>query len=254
MYFRSSRMYLRSLSLNNNTKLKDHLDYSDEVHTLIANEQFDELFKYTNFNVYNLDHYSIFLRIIDSGNKKIIKHFISNISCHSYLLCNQYGFDLVFIERLLNLNCVKLYKYYIEKYQIDVERNYDGNYKHIHIACDIGSVEIVKFLIEKGVDLESMTQMCDKPIHLACKNGTLDIIKLLVEQGVDLESDTLWDSRKPIDLVFRYGKYDVIKYFLSLNIIMTQDNNFEKLMRHNTNLCTCDRIDICDIISKLRNP
>lgn len=56
----------------------------------------------------------------------------------------------------------------------------------LHLAVQINSVEIVKALIEKGADVNAITERGVTPLHLAIvKKQPADIIKVLVENGAD---------------------------------------------------------------------
>ena len=90
----------------------------------------------------------------------------------------------------------------------------------IHLGCqkNNGSLEIIEYLVNKGIDLESEDNHGQRPIHFACQyNGTLKMIEYLVHNGINLESATNYGWR-PIHFVCSYGCYDVINFFLKRNV------------------------------------
>ena len=55
------------------------------------------------------------------------------------------------------------------------------------MACNIGNLEIVKLLIEKGADLDRVNKDGETPLFVACQNGNEKVVKLLLDTGgVDL--------------------------------------------------------------------
>ena len=55
----------------------------------------------------------------------------------------------------------------------------------LHMACANGFDEIVKFLIEKGADINAKNISGNTPLHWACLNGKSSIVDILLEQKVD---------------------------------------------------------------------
>ena len=77
-------------------------------------------------------------------------------------------------------------KYIIDK-GVDLECDAIGKYKPIHFICKHSTPEMIKYIIDKGVDLECKTNLDLKPIHLICQYSTPEIIKYIIDKGDDLE-------------------------------------------------------------------
>ena len=56
----------------------------------------------------------------------------------------------------------------------------DGN-SLLHIACAVGNISLVGFLIKNGADILKPNRRGDAPIHAACQYSRLDILKILLE-------------------------------------------------------------------------
>ena len=57
-----------------------------------------------------------------------------------------------------------------------------------HRAVEEGQFEVVKLLIDHGVNMESRNEFDNTPIITAAFKGELEIVKLLLEQGIDINS------------------------------------------------------------------
>jgi hypothetical protein len=54
-------------------------------------------------------------------------------------------------------------------------------------ACEYGRIDVVRFLLDKGVDVSAGAGTDQTALHLAAHRGQLDIIKLLLDRGAPLE-------------------------------------------------------------------
>jgi len=48
-----------------------------------------------------------------------------------------------------------------------------------------GHLDVVKFLLERGVDPNVRNNPGDTPLHYAAERGHLDVVKFLLERGAD---------------------------------------------------------------------
>lgn len=71
-----------------------------------------------------------------------------------------------------------------------------------------GDLQMVKKLIKEGVNINTDDSL---PLKLACESGYLDIVKYLIEKGVDP------DNYKYIDIATEFGHLEVVKYLVKLN-------------------------------------
>jgi len=103
--------------------------------------------------------------------------------------------------------------------------NKEKDIKLINSMARYSNAEIIKIIIEKGIDLELTTKNNQKLIHLLCEyNRDEDLIKYLVDiKNVDIESTDKWGF-KPLHYVCLHGTIDLIKFMI------------EKTKDHNTNI------------------
>ena len=88
----------------------------------------------------------------------------------------------------------------------------------MHLACSNGHLEILKFWIRFGCDI-NMTNSRNgwKPIHYAIKNGHLDILKYLCDNFDDLDMRSrIGDfGLTPFLLAVRVGHLDIVKFLVA---------------------------------------
>jgi ankyrin repeat protein len=59
----------------------------------------------------------------------------------------------------------------------------------LHFACIDGNIDIVKVLLENGVDVNLTNASGQTPLHVACSKGHTDVVQLLIDSGVRVDVD-----------------------------------------------------------------
>jgi len=52
----------------------------------------------------------------------------------------------------------------------------------LHFAVESGNVDLVRFLLEKGIDVNAKQSFGETPLHYAASHGHANVAKLLVEK------------------------------------------------------------------------
>lgn len=60
----------------------------------------------------------------------------------------------------------------------------------LHYAVENGNLEMVKFLIDKGSNIEARSKYGDTPLIRAAYMGHLDIVNFLISKGADLDAQS----------------------------------------------------------------
>jgi ankyrin repeat protein len=126
----------------------------------------------------------------------------------------------LFISAIKEQNIVEVVR--MAKMQADIHQN---NHQPIKLACEIGNVEIVKVLINKGVHLHFNNE---EPLRIANNFQYFEIFKLLLETGANpfvLEHEVL---RVSIDnknyshilLLLEHGyDFDLLNYYADISLM-----------------------------------
>ena len=84
--------------------------------------------------------------------------------------------------------------------------------RSIYAACSKGHFDIVKCLLNAGVD-PNINSGNGTPIYAAAKVGHLDLVKLLVERGADCK--IVQGGYSPLFVACTQGKLNIVKYLIS---------------------------------------
>ncbi|BCS82768.1 putative ankyrin repeat protein [Cotonvirus japonicus] len=79
--------------------------------------------------------------------------------------------------------------------------------KCLNLSCRFGHLEVVKFLVERGADIQECNNCA---VQWASRKGHLEVVKLLVEKGADIQEcnncAVQWASRR--------GHLEVVKFLV----------------------------------------
>ena len=78
---------------------------------------------------------------------------------------------------------------------------------------------MIKYIIDKNVDIESQNMKGWAPIHLICRNSTPEMIKYIIDKNVNLEIQTN-DGWTPLHIICRYSNVETIKYIINKKVNM----------------------------------
>jgi ankyrin repeat protein len=80
----------------------------------------------------------------------------------------------------------------------------------LHIACDAGNANMVRFLLTAGAAAEISGENNETPLHLACRNGFWEISELLMAFNANPMAKTS-DGYSPLHLASEGGHLNVVK-------------------------------------------
>jgi ankyrin repeat protein len=83
----------------------------------------------------------------------------------------------------------------------------------LHFAAINNSESVITLLLDKGMSVNVRGEHGNTPLHVAAHWGNLRATKVLVERGAALEETSKW-GRTPLVVAADMGKYDVARYLI----------------------------------------
>ncbi len=80
-----------------------------------------------------------------------------------------------------------------------------------------GHLDIVKYLVENGADVNAVDYSNQTILMRACSPGHLDIVKYLIEKGADINVKDK-KGRSALDKALENKHYNIVKYFKNLGV------------------------------------
>lgn len=142
---------------------ENHIVEMKEIESSINNYEFDALFSYQKFDLKFFEIDSV-IKLLEDASDNVVKHFIDGV------------IDLEYI--------------FVPK-----------NKRLIHLICQYSeSHSIIKYIIDKGVNLECADYEEWRPMHYICYFHKKETIDYIISKKVDTECETV-DGDKPLDLI-----------------------------------------------------
>lgn len=117
-------------------------------------------------------------RHIESGNIEAVKNALDE----DKLLLESKNIEtgLTILATACIKNKLNIVEILIDKYKVNVELKSNNGETSIYAAIASGNEKIVKFLIDRNVDVNSFDSNGKTPLIVACVEGELNIIKLVI--------------------------------------------------------------------------
>jgi ankyrin repeat protein len=82
----------------------------------------------------------------------------------------------------------------------------------MHIACEVGKLDVVKFFVEADVSLLKINDSNGNlPIHLACRSGNCNVVSYILEKsthGASIKNGKRGDGKLPLQLLLFGAGFD----------------------------------------------
>lgn len=96
----------------------------------------------------------------------------------------------------------------------NIHFKFKGQYTPLYIAAQKGHLEVVKFFIKCGLDVDAPCSKGSTALYVAAQNGHFDVVKALVRAyaNPDCEYRTESKARRPVDIAKESGFKEIERY------------------------------------------
>jgi len=136
---------------------------------------------------------------------------------------------LLYYKNKKEMSIVELeQKISLEKYKISKDTKYSRKSDKYLVnecdKCDI-NINIVKYLVEHGTDINKESLHKNAPLFYACFNGNINLVKYLVKCGVDINKENE-NGSTPLFYACIAGNIPVMKYLIEHGADINKENKF----------------------------
>ncbi|WP_341811169.1 ankyrin repeat domain-containing protein [Wolbachia endosymbiont (group A) of Oxytorus armatus] len=105
--------------------------------------------------------------------------------------------------------------------------------KPIHVAAENNSESVIEFLLEKGVSVDEADKNGWTPLHYAARFGQPEVAKFLIEKGADINvADASIAGKRPIHVATEENNKDIIEFFLSKGVSVNDTDKDSRTPLH----------------------
>jgi len=130
---------------------------------------------------------------------------------------------------------VEIVKYLLEKgAQLNVP-DYSNEIKYLHLACKSGNIELIEYLLNSGLDINQQIFLGYTPLFYAVENNKKDAVEYLIKKNADINAKVKFWYYKTINRTVLHiacdkGYYDIVKLLLDNNInLITEEEEANPL-------------------------
>ena len=159
-----------------------------------------------------------FLEATSSGQLKLVKYFIENgVDVNEK---DTYGnTSLMLASKKNNLELIK----YLVENGADVNANNDWNNTALVYATFYSQLENIKYLFENGAGTKAVDK--NRAFLFACEKGPIEIVKYFVGKGADVNAQ-VEDHQASLVLAFYYSGLEMMNYLIEIGAdVNTRDRD-----------------------------
>ncbi|KAL6592537.1 ankyrin repeat-containing domain protein [Neocallimastix sp. 'constans'] len=179
---------------------------------------------FENFKFYDNDFIQRLLYYYRNKTSISVTDLNRIMSNHQYRIFSNYSvenFQDYFVS-VCEYGNVNLIKYLIE-HGADVNEKNESLEIPLCCACLEGNEKVAKYLIERGADIKVVDILGDSPLFMACKGGNENLVKYLIELGADINKES-YSKDTPLFYACASGNDNLVKYLVEQGADITLED------------------------------
>eukprot|EP00742_Colponemidia_sp_Colp-10_P012243 GILJ01013714.1.p1 GENE.GILJ01013714.1~~GILJ01013714.1.p1 ORF type:complete len:279 (+),score=50.62 GILJ01013714.1:303-1139(+) len=126
--------------------------------------------------------------------------------------------NALLVKAACSYGALKVLKWLVEERNASVVRGDKNGDTPVLIATRNGHVEVLRYLCNKGANIEHPYPGEGTPLIFAARSGQLDLVMFLVQQGANVHATTM-RGETPLLVAIRHGNFDIVQYFVESKLI-----------------------------------
>ena len=115
-----------------------------------------------------------------------------------------------------------------------------GGRECLHLAAANSDEDVIKYLIEQGISINSLSEDKRTPLSMACEYNKVNNVDVLIKLGADLNAK-LYDGCSILHVAARFSDTDMIKYLVDCGVSVNSVDDFLSTPLHSA--CEENRVD-----------
>ena len=108
------------------------------------------------------------------------------------------------------------------------EETSDSKTISLHDACYDNNFQLVKELIENGININEKDENMNTPLHIVSNNNNFKLVKLLIDNGADINDENQYDQT-PLFIACNNKCKKIIKYLIEHSLNVQDKDEFFKI-------------------------
>ncbi len=168
----------------------------------------------------NIDQAIICIKALIEEDNDIL-NYVGNLEiivnlAKSGIVLREFEWEIVWLHWSAYNGQIQLVKYFVGLNKFDLEAQDLEGRTPLSYAAQLGYLEVVKYLIAKGANVQSQDKTGKSPLLWAAENGQLETVKVLV-QYCDVRVEVCNNKLTALHYAACYGHLQLVKYLVGLN-------------------------------------
>ena len=110
---------------------------------------------------------------------------------------------------------ITILSYASKEHKVELLATKDNSGKTaLHIAAENGKIDVIRFLLENGAEVNAKDRSGATPLYTPIKYGHTDIVKLLIKEGAEVDITNRYVNQTPLHWAVKNGRFDIVKFLL----------------------------------------